>query len=75
MSSYPRQDSDAVPHGSAGLVNQAHPGNVEEVGAVYGVMCEAARDAALAKRQADLADLLAVPNLAYPGEHADRGGY
>lgn len=70
MSNYPRQESDAQPHGSAGLVNLAEPSTVPDVVAEYGRMVEAARDAALAKREADLADLHAVPNMAYPGEHA-----
>lgn len=63
----PRQDSDAVPHGSAGLVNQAQPSTVAAVAEAYGATCEAARDAALAKRQADEVGLFGVTNMAGGG--------
>ena len=56
--------------GSAGIANQAALSTVPTVAEEYGAMVEAARDAALAKREGDLADLHAIPNLSYPGEHA-----
>lgn len=47
------QSSDAVPHGGAGLSNQAVRDTVEQVGAIYGEQTAAAVAAAMDKRSAD----------------------
>jgi hypothetical protein len=63
MSIYPHQQSATTPTGSAGLVNQAEPSTVPAVAEEYGSLCESARDAALAKREADQVDLHGVAGL------------
>ena len=45
--------SDVEPLGSAGLVDQGTKGTVEQVGAEYGRITQAAVTAALGKREAD----------------------
>lgn len=65
----PMQHSDAVPTGSAGLVNQGRGHTVESVGAAYGAQAEAACAAAMGKCEAEWASMSGMANMADEGMH------